>query len=77
MKLIPVNEAKLPELLEMLEKEPAEEIFLTNSSSSSASRKRLLHSPKSRAIKFSATEKTSTYSRRILTKNSLRWTRRF
>ena len=31
MKLIPVNEAKLPELLEMLEKEPAEEIFLTNS----------------------------------------------
>ena len=31
MKLIPVNEAKLPELLEMLEQNPAEEIFLTNS----------------------------------------------
>ena len=31
MKLIPVNEAKLPELLEMLEQEPTEEIFLTNS----------------------------------------------
>ena len=31
MKLIPVNEAKLPELLEMLEQNPTEEIFLTNS----------------------------------------------
>jgi len=31
MKLIPANEAKLPELLEMLEQNPTEEIFLTNS----------------------------------------------
>ena len=31
MKLIPVNEANLTELLEILEQDPTEEIFLTNS----------------------------------------------